>query len=277
MNGISISRSPGWALFIVDRSISSTDYIFIPWLISVLGNDIARDIHCDIIMGHDIAMGTYHDDTMYTDAKSSFIVLQNTPNYDIAVFLVKTLQFYTKHWYHQKRTSTTYKQQTFHDVSLAGNPVQYLCVGIFHSSFILMKYPYTKIIQLDLQTRKHPPTIQWLDIIAPCWYFEHTSLPPCWYFQHCLCLRLVFWADIISLIGWGILSRHHFPDRLGDFEQTSLSQAEIFTTFLGTSKWSPHALNCPACPHEKNLGTNYWQLHTYITMIKYVIKYVCWR
>ncbi len=30
-------------------------------------NDITRDVHCDIIMDHDVAMGTYHYVTMQTD------------------------------------------------------------------------------------------------------------------------------------------------------------------------------------------------------------------
>ncbi len=24
-----------------------------------IGNDVARDVHCEIVIGHDIAMGTY--------------------------------------------------------------------------------------------------------------------------------------------------------------------------------------------------------------------------
>ncbi len=31
-----------------------------------IGNDIARDVHCDIIMGHDV-IGAYHDVTLLTD------------------------------------------------------------------------------------------------------------------------------------------------------------------------------------------------------------------
>ncbi len=33
----------------------------------------ARDVHCDIIMGDDVAMGTYHDVTMHTDVVRSLI------------------------------------------------------------------------------------------------------------------------------------------------------------------------------------------------------------
>ncbi len=32
-----------------------------------IGNDVARDDHCNIIMGHDVVMGIYHDVTMQTD------------------------------------------------------------------------------------------------------------------------------------------------------------------------------------------------------------------
>ncbi len=32
-----------------------------------IANDVARDVHCDIIMGHDVVIGTYHDVTMQTD------------------------------------------------------------------------------------------------------------------------------------------------------------------------------------------------------------------
>ncbi len=31
-----------------------------------IANDLAMDVHCDIIMGHDVVMGTY-DVTMQTD------------------------------------------------------------------------------------------------------------------------------------------------------------------------------------------------------------------
>ncbi len=35
-----------------------------------IANDVSRDVHCDIIMGHDVVMGTYHDVTMQTDVAS---------------------------------------------------------------------------------------------------------------------------------------------------------------------------------------------------------------
>ncbi len=38
-----------------------------------IGNDIARDVHCDIIMGHDVVMGTYHDVTIHIDVARTLI------------------------------------------------------------------------------------------------------------------------------------------------------------------------------------------------------------
>ncbi len=32
-----------------------------------IANDVARAVHCDIIMGQDVVMVTYHDVTMQTD------------------------------------------------------------------------------------------------------------------------------------------------------------------------------------------------------------------
>ncbi len=45
------------------------------------------DVHCDITMGHIIAMGTYHDVTMHIDvAKILHLLSITAPNYDTAVF-----------------------------------------------------------------------------------------------------------------------------------------------------------------------------------------------
>ncbi len=38
-----------------------------------IGNDVARDVHCDIIMNHGIVIGTYHDVTMHTDVATPLI------------------------------------------------------------------------------------------------------------------------------------------------------------------------------------------------------------
>ncbi len=38
-----------------------------------IGNDIAGDVHCDIIMGHDVVMCAYRDVTMHTDVARTLI------------------------------------------------------------------------------------------------------------------------------------------------------------------------------------------------------------
>ncbi len=79
-----------------------------------IGNDVARDVHCDITMGHDVAMGTY-DVTMNTDVARTliYVLVISMPNYDISIFLVKSLKFYIKHYViktkvvrHKNRTSS---------------------------------------------------------------------------------------------------------------------------------------------------------------------------
>ncbi len=36
-------------------------------------NNVARDVHCEIIMGHVIVIGTYHDVTMLTNVAATLI------------------------------------------------------------------------------------------------------------------------------------------------------------------------------------------------------------
>ncbi len=38
-----------------------------------IGNDVARDVHCEIIMGHSIIMGRYHEVTKHTDVAMTLI------------------------------------------------------------------------------------------------------------------------------------------------------------------------------------------------------------
>ncbi len=38
-----------------------------------IGNDVARDVKYEIIMGHSIDVGTYHDVTMHTDVAMTLI------------------------------------------------------------------------------------------------------------------------------------------------------------------------------------------------------------
>ncbi len=39
----------------------------------IIDNDVVRDVHCDIIMDHDVVMGTYHDVTIHTDVAGTLI------------------------------------------------------------------------------------------------------------------------------------------------------------------------------------------------------------
>ncbi len=38
-----------------------------------IGNDVARDVHYEIMKGHSIVVRTYHDVTMHTDVAMSLI------------------------------------------------------------------------------------------------------------------------------------------------------------------------------------------------------------
>ncbi len=53
---------------VVDTTFCSVTYYDI-----TIGNDVARGVHCEIIMGHGIVMGTYHDVTMHTDVVTTLI------------------------------------------------------------------------------------------------------------------------------------------------------------------------------------------------------------
>ncbi len=62
-----------------------------------MGNDVARDVHCEIIMGNDIARGTYHDVTMHTDVEyDPHLLCIAMPNYEFSVILVKSFKMYIK-------------------------------------------------------------------------------------------------------------------------------------------------------------------------------------
>ncbi len=39
-----------------------------------IANDVARDVNYDIIMGHGVVMGTYHDITMQTDRILTYVL-----------------------------------------------------------------------------------------------------------------------------------------------------------------------------------------------------------
>ncbi len=38
-----------------------------------MGNDVARDVHCEIIIGHGIVIGIYDDTTMHADVATTHI------------------------------------------------------------------------------------------------------------------------------------------------------------------------------------------------------------
>ncbi len=54
-------------VYIVDSTFYSMTHYDI-----TIGNTVARDVHCDIIMDHDAVMGTYHV-AMNTDVARTFL------------------------------------------------------------------------------------------------------------------------------------------------------------------------------------------------------------
>ncbi len=61
-----------------------------------IGNEV---VCCDIIIGHDVGMGIYHDVTMHTDVARTFIyyAFNTMHNYNISVFLLNSKIFKTVH------------------------------------------------------------------------------------------------------------------------------------------------------------------------------------
>ncbi len=51
-----------------------------------IAKNVAKDVHCHIIMGHDVVKGTYHDVTMQTDVAMMLTYLLLHPYF---YFLVK--------------------------------------------------------------------------------------------------------------------------------------------------------------------------------------------
>ncbi len=54
-------------------TLCTLHFCFMTHYETTIGNDVARDVHCDIIMGHDVVIGTYHDVTMHTDVARMLI------------------------------------------------------------------------------------------------------------------------------------------------------------------------------------------------------------
>ncbi len=90
-----------------------------------IANDVtrvfSRDIHCDVTMRKDVAMCTYHGMTMHNDIAM--------PIYVILLWVV---------WNKNKN------KFMFDQSGLENTFLFIFCVGLFHSPFGLMKYPYTK-------------------------------------------------------------------------------------------------------------------------------------
>ncbi len=65
-----------------------------------IANDVARDVHCNIIMGHGVVMGTYHDVTLQTDFASMLLecsLMYYYAQLSYSIFLLKSLKLYIKH------------------------------------------------------------------------------------------------------------------------------------------------------------------------------------
>ncbi len=59
-------------------------------------NDVARDVHCENIMGHSIVIVSWCYNA-YWCCYDPHLLCITTPNYDISVFLVQSLKLYIKH------------------------------------------------------------------------------------------------------------------------------------------------------------------------------------
>ncbi len=93
-----------------------------------IGNDVARYIYCDVTMNNAVAMCTYHRITMHNDVDVNlfYYVLS-------ALYLIMILV-----WVVWNKTRTSWCL-----ISLGWRTHSLFCVRLFHSSFGLMKYPYT--------------------------------------------------------------------------------------------------------------------------------------
>ncbi len=77
VNGIFITRSPVEIPFRTQLFVGIKQWTLLFCSMThydiIIGNAFARDVHCEIIMGHGIVMGTYHDVTMHTDVAMTLI------------------------------------------------------------------------------------------------------------------------------------------------------------------------------------------------------------
>ncbi len=79
LKGISITRSPVdipvRALLFVGISSGHNFFCSMTHYDITIGKDVARDVHYEIIMGHSIVVGKYHDVTMHTDVAMTLIIM----------------------------------------------------------------------------------------------------------------------------------------------------------------------------------------------------------
>ncbi len=83
--------------FLKDHAVDTT-FVFNDPLGITRGNDVAWDVNCDIMMGCNVVIGTYHDVTMYTDVTRTLIYYVLLCAIMIFLFYkVKSLKMYIKH------------------------------------------------------------------------------------------------------------------------------------------------------------------------------------
>ncbi len=98
-----------------------------------MDNDIARDIHCDVTISNDIAMCTYHGITMNIDIAMKLLYYVVS-----ALCLIMILLWVVCN---ENKNNFIFDQSWVAELL-----IHYFCVGLFqiHTSFRLVKYPYTK-------------------------------------------------------------------------------------------------------------------------------------
>ncbi len=57
-----------------------------------MGNDVARDVHCDVIMSNDVAICTYHDITMHNDITTNIFYCVFSALFLIRLFFMGSME-----------------------------------------------------------------------------------------------------------------------------------------------------------------------------------------
>ncbi len=91
----------------------------------------------------------------------------------------------------------------------------FFCEGIFHSSFGLMKYPYTKTIHLDLQTRIHHSLVLVI-LFSTIWNMQGDTHVHPW---------ILAWSIYHAYFSENILMKFYLLCRVGIFALLSRHQA----------------------------------------------------